>query len=52
MYDTGGGTAVTAANILFEMLCSLPGVKYHRRKWKQYCVNNVLYYVQLCIIRI
>nr|XP_039273042.1 guanidinobutyrase-like [Styela clava] len=28
-YDTTGTTALTAANLLFEMLCVLPGVKYH-----------------------
>ncbi|XP_039272619.1 agmatinase, mitochondrial-like isoform X1 [Styela clava] len=28
-YDTTGTTAITAANILFEILCVLPGVKYH-----------------------
>ena len=27
-YDTTGNTALTAANLLFEMLCVLPGVKY------------------------
>ncbi|KAM7440655.1 hypothetical protein ABFA07_010180 [Porites harrisoni] len=27
-YDTTGTTALTAANLLFEMLCVLPGVKY------------------------
>ena len=27
-YDPSGGTALMAANILFEMLCVLPGVKY------------------------
>ena len=26
-YDTSGNTALIAANLLFEMLCSLPGVK-------------------------
>jgi len=27
-YDTSGNTALTAANLLFEMLCVLPGVDY------------------------
>ena len=27
-YDTSGNTALIAANLLFEMLCVLPGVKY------------------------
>ncbi len=27
-YDPSGNTALTAANILFELLCVLPGVKY------------------------
>lgn len=27
-YDTSGNTAITAANLLFEMLCVLPGVNY------------------------
>nr|WP_295886471.1 agmatinase [uncultured Devosia sp.] len=27
-FDTTGTTAITAANLLFEMLCVLPGVKY------------------------
>jgi agmatinase len=27
-YDTTGNTALVAANLLFEMLCILPGVKY------------------------
>ncbi|HUS96982.1 MAG TPA: agmatinase [Hyphomicrobiaceae bacterium] len=27
-YDTTGNTSITAANLLFEMLCVLPGVKY------------------------
>jgi guanidinobutyrase len=26
-YDTSGNTALTGANILFEILCVLPGVK-------------------------
>ncbi|KAK8781573.1 hypothetical protein V5799_017087 [Amblyomma americanum] len=26
-YDTSGNTALTAANLLFEMICVLPGVK-------------------------
>ncbi|XP_064615523.1 guanidinobutyrase-like [Liolophura sinensis] len=29
-FDTTGTTALTAANLLFEMLCILPGVKYHQ----------------------
>ncbi len=28
MYDPSGNTALTAANLLFEMLCVLPGVAY------------------------
>ncbi|XP_061907936.1 agmatinase, mitochondrial isoform X1 [Entelurus aequoreus] len=28
-YDTTGNTALTAANLLFEMLCVLPNVKYY-----------------------
>ena len=28
LYDQSGATAVMAANLLFEMLCVLPGVKY------------------------
>ena len=28
-YDTSGTTAVLAANLLYEMLCVLPGVKHH-----------------------
>nr|XP_039269814.1 agmatinase, mitochondrial-like [Styela clava]XP_039269815.1 agmatinase, mitochondrial-like [Styela clava] len=28
-YDTTGTTALTGANLLFEMLCVLPGVKYY-----------------------
>ncbi|XP_003382599.1 PREDICTED: uncharacterized protein LOC100633875 [Amphimedon queenslandica] len=31
LYDVSGGTAITAANLLFEILCSLPGVKYKQR---------------------
>jgi len=27
-YDTNGNTALLAANLLFEMLCVLPGVAY------------------------
>ena len=27
-YDPSGNTALTAANLLFEMLCVLPGVVY------------------------
>lgn len=30
-YDKSGNTALTAANLLFEMLCVLPGVKYDER---------------------
>ncbi len=26
-YDTSGNTALTAADLLYEMLCVLPGVK-------------------------
>jgi guanidinobutyrase len=29
-YDLTGNTALTAANLLFEMLCVLPGVEYRR----------------------
>ncbi|WDZ79665.1 agmatinase (plasmid) [Ensifer adhaerens] len=29
-FDTTGTTAITAANLLYEMLCVLPGVKYKR----------------------
>jgi guanidinobutyrase len=28
MYDTSGNTALTAANLMFEILCILPGVKF------------------------
>jgi len=28
VYDTSGATALTAANLLYEMLCVLPGVEY------------------------
>ncbi|MFK8399941.1 agmatinase [Pseudomonas sp. BGr12] len=28
-YDTSGNTSLLGANLLFEMLCVLPGVKYH-----------------------
>ncbi len=28
IYDTSGATALTAANLLYEMLCVLPGVEY------------------------
>ncbi|XP_072553125.1 guanidino acid hydrolase, mitochondrial [Salminus brasiliensis] len=28
-YDTTGNTALTAANLLFEMLCVLPNIKYY-----------------------
>ncbi len=27
-YDTSGNTALVAANLLYELLCSLPGVEY------------------------
>ncbi|EWS62412.1 agmatinase [Hydrogenophaga sp. T4] len=27
-YDTSGNTALLGANLLFEMLCVLPGVAY------------------------
>ena len=27
-YDTSGNTSLVAANLLFEMLCVLPGVEY------------------------
>ena len=27
-YDTSGNTALTGANLLFELLCVLPGVAY------------------------
>ena len=27
-YDPSGNTALTAANLLFEMLCVFPGAKY------------------------
>lgn len=26
--DSGGLTALTAANLMFELLCVLPGIKY------------------------
>ncbi len=29
-YDTSGNTALAAANLLYELLCSLPGVKYSK----------------------
>ncbi len=29
-YDLSGGTALLAANLVFEMLCVLPGVEYRR----------------------
>ncbi len=29
-YDTSGNTALVAANLLYELLCSLPGVKYSK----------------------
>jgi len=28
-YDSSGNTSLLGANLLFEMLCVLPGVKYH-----------------------
>ncbi len=28
IYDTTGMTAITGANLLYEMLCVLPGVNY------------------------
>ena len=28
-YDPSGNTALVGANLLYEMLCVLPGVKYH-----------------------
>lgn len=28
IYDTTGATSLTAANLLYEMLCVLPGVDY------------------------
>lgn len=28
LYDNGGVTSLMAANLLYEMLCVLPGVKY------------------------
>lgn len=28
IYDVSGTTAITGANLLFEMLCVLPGVNY------------------------
>ena len=31
LYDQSGITAVMGANLLFEMLCALPGVKYIKR---------------------
>lgn len=30
-YDTSGNTALTAANLMFELLCSLPGVQHRDR---------------------
>ena len=27
-YDTSGNTSLVAANLLFEMLCALPGVEH------------------------
>jgi guanidinobutyrase len=30
-YDPSGNTALVAANLLYEMLCVLPGVKYPGR---------------------
>ncbi len=29
-YDPSGNTALVAANLLYEMLCSLPGVEYRK----------------------
>ncbi len=29
-YDTTGNTALVAANLLYELLCSLPGVEYRK----------------------
>ena len=29
-YDPSGNTALTGANLLYEMLCVLPGVKYQQ----------------------
>jgi len=29
-YDRSGATANMAANLLYEMLCVLPGVKYYK----------------------
>jgi hypothetical protein len=29
-YDLSGNTTLVAANLLFEMLCILPGVEYRR----------------------
>jgi len=29
LYDTSGNTALVAANLLYELLCSLPGVELH-----------------------
>ncbi len=29
-YDTSGNTALVAANLLYELLCSLPGVEYRK----------------------
>ncbi len=31
IYDTSGTTALTAANLLYEMLCVLPGVELRTR---------------------
>ena len=31
-YDPSGNTALVAANLLFEMLCVLPGVRYYERE--------------------
>jgi len=31
-YDTSGNTALVAANLLFEMLCIIPGVDYRTRR--------------------
>lgn len=33
IYDTTGLTALTAANLVYEMLCVLPGVEYRYWDW-------------------
>ena len=30
VYDASGATSLTAANMLYEMLCVLPGVEYRQ----------------------